>query len=154
VLEKLRRDLLTAADTIVRNHDSHLYGRGLRASYWGINGSIARTTFNLWAAWKLTGDEKYRQVAFDQVSYLYGRNPFGRSFVTGDGFMPPMHPHHRPSVGDDVVPPWPGHLLGGPQPAEMNWYDDQADASTNENCLNWDAALVFALAWFYEPQEG
>ena len=152
VVASLTADLVTAADRIVANHDAQGYGRGLRSYYWGCNGSLARLAFNLLMAQRLTGDKRYRDVLIDQLAYLYGRNPYGRSFVTGEGFNPPMFPHHRPSTADGIEAPWPGHLVGGGHPTELDWHDLMPDAPTNENAINWDAALVYALAAFYDPQ--
>lgn len=153
VLERLRSDLLIAADRLLEQHDRHAYGRSLRSHYWGVNGSVARSTMNLHAAYKLTDDDRYLNAAFDQLAYLYGRNPYERSFVTGDGHNPPQNPHHRPTVADDVKAPWPGHLVGGGHPGELDWVDVTEDASKNENAINWDAALAYALAVFYNPSE-
>ncbi|MFA5256753.1 MAG: glycoside hydrolase family 9 protein [Opitutales bacterium] len=151
VLARLRRDLIGAADAIVANHDAHAYGRGLSVYYWGCNGGVARTTMNLNAAYIISGDRKYLDAAFDQIAYLYGRNPFNRSFVSGDGINPPMFLHHRPSAGDGIEPPWPGHLSGGPTPAELDWFDITKSFRTNEIAINWDASLAYALSIFYDP---
>jgi len=151
LVESLRQDLILAADRAVQNHARHGYGRGLRGYYWGVNGSLARLTLNLLMAYRLTGDERYRDVALDQLAYLYGRNPYGRSFVTGDGHEPPRFPHHRPSAADGIEPPWPGHLVGGAHPGELDWHDVTEDPRTNENAINWDASLAYALAAFYDP---
>ena len=151
LVAKLRGDLLAAADRIVANHDSNGYGRGLRSYYWGCNGSVARTVLNLAVAHRLTNDARYTDVAIDQLAYLYGRNPYGRSFVTGEGHNPPKAPHHRPSVGDSIEAPWPGHLVGGGHPGELDWHDVWQDARTNENAINWDASLAYALATVYAP---
>jgi endoglucanase len=148
--ERLKKDLLGAADAIVDNASKHAYGRGLRVYYWGVNGAVARTSMNLHAAYLLTGDRKYLDVAYEQIAYLYGRNVFNRSFVTGDGLNPPLHPHHRPSEGDKMTNPWPGHLVGGANPTELDWSDTMASYSTNEFAINWDAALVYALSVFYK----
>jgi endoglucanase len=150
--ERLKKDLLGAADAILENDAHHAYGRGLRVYYWGVNGAVARTSMNLQAAYLLTGDAKYRNAAYDQIAYLYGRNPYSRSFVTGDGINPPMFPHHRPSAGDVIEQPWPGHLVGGPNPTELDWHDETGSFSTNENAINWDAALAYALSMFYMPE--
>lgn len=151
VVEGLEEDLVAAADRIVRTHDRHGYGRGLRSYYWGANGGVARTFLNLLMAERLTGERRYHEVAIDQLAYLYGRNPYARSFVTGDGHHPPMFPHHRPSVADGIVAPWPGHLVGGANPTELDWHDETEDPRTNENAINWDASLVYALAAVYDP---
>ena len=71
--------------------------------------------------------------------------------MTGEGHNPPMAPHHRPSVGDGIEAPWPGHLVGGGHPTELDWQDVWEDAPTNENAINWDASLVYALATLYAP---
>ena len=149
--EEISRDLIAAADRIVENRDSHPFARGLKRNYWGCNGSIARTAMNLMAAYRISGDDTYRNAAADQLSYLYGNNPFGRSFVTGEGHNPPMNPHHRPSAADGIRDPWPGHLIGGPHPTELDWYDVTEDPRTNETAINWDAALAYALASVYDP---
>ncbi|MBC2606489.1 glycoside hydrolase family 9 protein [Pelagicoccus albus] len=150
-LERLELDLLSAADVIVRNSAEHAYGRGIRAYQWGSSGVLARSVMTLHAAHELTGEQKYLDSAYDQISYLYGRNPFGRSFVTGDGFQPPQFPHHRPSEGDQVEKPWPGHVIGGANPGELDWFDETGSYRTNETAINWDAALSYALAVFYQP---
>ncbi len=149
--ERLKKDLFRAADAIVANRNSHGYGRGIRVNYWGCNGAVARTSLNLHAAYLISGDTKYLDAAYDQIAYLYGRNPFARSFVTGDGHKPPMYQHHRPSAADGIEPPWPGHLSGGANPRETDWFDETASYRTNENAINWDAALVYALSIFYRP---
>jgi len=65
--------------------------------------------------------------------------------------MPPLHPHDRRSGGDEVDPPWPGYLVGGPNPTARDWNDVLADARTNEFAINWNAALIYALAGFLPP---
>jgi endoglucanase len=87
----------------------------------------------------------------DALNYLFGRNPFGRSFVTGLGRNPPLHPHDRRSGSSNTGPPWPGYLVGGPWPKETNWSDEKSDFRTNEIAINWNGALIYALAAFVEP---
>ena len=83
--------------------------------------------------------------ALEQVAYLFGRNYYHRSQVTGLGIDPPLHPHHRPSGGDNVEAPWPGYLVGGGLHA-TGWSDTQSDFRTNEVAINWNAGLVYLLA--------
>ena len=59
-----------------------------------------------------------------------------------------MHPHDRRSAGDDVVDPWPGYLVGGPNPRATSWRDEQANYRVNEIAINWNTALIYALAAF------
>jgi endoglucanase len=66
--------------------------------------------------------------------------------VTGIGYRSPLYPHDRRSAADDVTDPWPGYLVGGPQRNARDWRDDQDDYRTNEIAINWNGALVYALA--------
>ena len=151
VLVKLvRSNLLAVADGIVQTAKSDGYERPLGSRYfWGCNGAVARQTVLLIAADRMTsGKSGYRAVSLDALNHLFGRNFYGRSFVTGIGFQPPMHPHDRRSAGDNVVDPWPGYLVGGPHPKATDWHDEQGDFKSNEIAINWNAALVYALAAF------
>jgi endoglucanase len=146
----VRSNLLATADGIVQTAKSDGYGRPLGSQYfWGCNGAVARQTVLLTAADRLSsGKGGYRAACLDALNHLFGRNCYGRSFVTGIGFQPPMHPHDRRSAADNVVDPWPGYLVGGPHPKATDWHDDQGDFKTNEIAINWNAALVYALAAF------
>jgi endoglucanase len=42
-----------------------------------------------------TGEARYRAGVVDAMDYLLGRNPLDRSFVSGYGARPMLHPHHR-----------------------------------------------------------
>ena len=115
--------------------------------YWGSNGSVARTSMVLDLASRLSGDPTYLDVAIDQLGFLFGRNHYNRSQVTGLGLAPPMSPHHRPSVADGNVDPFPGLLVGGGTTAS-NWVDDRTMYTVNEVAINWNAPLVYALSLF------
>jgi len=148
LVKLVRSNLLAMADAMVQtaNHDGYERPLGSRY-YWGCNGGVARQTLLLMAADRLSsGKGGYRATCLGAMNHLLGRNCFGRSFVTGIGFQPPLHPHDRRSGGDNVVDPWPGYLVGGPHPKADDWHDEQADFRTNEIAINWNAALVYALA--------
>jgi endoglucanase len=153
-IEALSTALMTQADNMVDAAERHPYGRDLdRLYYWGINGVIARTLISLEVASRMTGDAKYRIAGGYQLDHLFGRNYYSRSFVTGIGQNPPASPHHRPSVGDSVPAPWPGLLIGGPSDRSApliatTWKDESGDYESNEVAINWNAALVYALAAF------
>jgi endoglucanase len=141
-------NLLAVADDIVQTASRDGYERPLGSHYyWGCNGGVARQTLLLMAADRLSpGKRGYRAVCLDALNHLFGRNCYGRSFVTGIGFRPPMHPHDRRAGGGNVLNPWPGYLVGGPHPKAGDWHDEQGDYRTNEIAINWNAALVYALA--------
>lgn len=147
LLEKTRSELIAAADRICETAAAHGYQRPLGARYyWGCNGSVARQSLVLQAAFEVEPKAVYRQAIGQAVDHLLGRNFHGRSYVTGLGHHPPRYPHDRRSGGDTVPAPWPGYLVGGPHPKPANWEDAQKDYRTNEIAINWNGALVYALA--------
>ncbi|BET67837.1 glycoside hydrolase family 9 protein [Opitutales bacterium ASA1] len=147
LLALVRRNLVATADDIVATAAAHGYARPLGTFYnWGCNGSVARQAVMLHAAYRLSPKSGYIAAARDAVGHLLGRNIHGRSYVTGLGARPPMHPHDRRSGGDDVVAPWPGYLVGGPNPRAIDWFDEQPSYRTNEIAINWNGALIYALA--------
>jgi len=152
LLEDVRRDLLSTADAIVAKGNKDVYGRPLGGRYyWGCNGTVARQTLVLQVANRISPNPDYINTALDAVGHLFGRNYYGRSYVTGLGHRPPMNPHDRRSGADDIREPWPGYIVGGGHSA-TGWKDVQADYRTNEIAINWQAALVYALAGFTNVQ--
>jgi endoglucanase len=147
LLALVRRNLVATADDIVATGAAHGYGRPLGTFYnWGCNGSVARQAVVLHAAHRVSPKSEYIAAARDAVGHLLGRNVHGRSYVTGLGARPPLHPHDRRSGGDDVEAPWPGYLVGGPNPRAIDWLDEEPSYRTNEIAINWNGALIYALA--------
>lgn len=161
-LAAAQQAVITSAKSLANVASEHSYGRSLGSMYyWGVNGVLARTALNLLVANQIAPDKVYLDAAAQQVDHLFGRNPFGRTMVTGLGFLPARDPHHRPSQGDGLTEPWPGLLVGGPNsqsetaksvgaPPGLAWYDSSADYYVNEVAINWNTALAYALAGFYE----
>jgi endoglucanase len=153
LLETLKRSIRAAADALVGARDQDGYGRCLGGSYyWGCNGGVARSSLTLDIANALFPKAAYLDTAMDQLGYLYGRNVYARSQVTGEGLNPPLHPHHRPSGSGEGPHPWPGLLVGGGWPRADSWNDVQSDFRTNEVAINWNSALVYNLALFAAPR--
>ena len=147
LLAEVRKNIVATADRIVATARADGYGRPLGdIYYWGGNGCVARQTMNLETAYRISGDKAFRAAMLDALHYLFGRNVHGRSYVTGLGFEPPMNPHDRRSASDGIIPPWPGYLVGGPNPGAADWHDDERDFRTNEIAINWNSALIYALA--------
>lgn len=149
LVAQVRKNLLAVADGIVKTANSHGYARPLgNLYYWGCNGAVARQAILLYAAYRLSRKQEYLHTILDALNHLFGRNYYGRSFVTGLGHQPPMHPHDRRSGGDKVDAPWPGYLIGGGHPTAKDWKDEQADYRTNEIAINWNGALIYAMSAF------
>lgn len=155
LVAQVRAGLIAAADEIVATGAADGYGRPLGSRYyWGCNGSVARQSLVLQGAYRLTAEEAYRWSMLDGLNHLLGRNYYGRSFITGLGERPPGFPHDRRSEGDDVDAPWPGYLIGGPHPRATSWNDVAEDYRTNEIAINWNGALIYALAAFLDAPTG
>jgi endoglucanase len=104
---------------------------------------------NLQVAHKLSAKPEYLNAASDAIAHLFGRNYYNRSYVTGLGLDPAMNPHDRRCGADGIEQPWPGYVVGGGHSA-TGWHDTQGDYRTNEIAINWQAALVYALAGFVD----
>lgn len=145
----IKNSIVSTAYTIAKTAQNHGYGRTLGTNYyWGCNGTVARQTMILQIANQLSPNNDYVNASLDALSFLFGRNYYNRSFVTGVGINPPKNPHHRPSGGDSVSEPWPGYLIGGGWPNATDWKDNQDSYETNEIAINWNGALIYALAGF------
>ncbi|MCR4603559.1 MAG: glycoside hydrolase family 9 protein [Prevotella sp.] len=112
---------------------------------------------------QLQGTSKYRPYALQNADYLLGRNATGYCFVTGFGDQPAMNPHHRISAADQVEAPFPGMLVGGPNPGQQDkngaeftypsnhpdesYADHSGSYASNEIAINWNASLVALLCW-------
>ena len=112
---------------------------------------------------KVLATDKYRRYALQNADYLLGRNATGYCYVTGFGDKSPMHPHHRPSASDGIDAPFPGMLVGGPNPGQQDkhefstpypsnypdesYLDITESYASNEVAINWNASLVAFLSW-------
>lgn len=156
VQQEIRLEALNAADEIVNRVLLNGYRVPLSTEnyIWGSNALVANYGMMLRLAHRISPQPKYVNAAQDSLHYLLGRNTFNSSFVTQVGKRWPMNPHHRPSEADDVLEPWPGMLIGGPnaqnanekRPPARQWDDVKQSFTTNEVAINWNAPLVFLLA--------
>lgn len=123
---------------------------------WASAKTALAIAMHLLLADRLTPDRTFLPAAVDQLHWVLGRNPLGRSFVTGIGERPPLHPHHRlvAAVGKMI----PGMLVGGPNqkaedgiaPANLgprSYVDEQPAYSVNEPAIDYNAPLVFVSGW-------
>jgi len=147
LVAQIKTDVIAIADSIVAQAQKDVYGRPLLRYYWGCNGTIARQVINLQVANRISPKAEYIETALDAVAHLFGRNVYNRSYVTGLGHNPPLFPHDRRSGADNVAAPWPGYLVGGGHNA-TGWLDEQKSFATNEIAINWQGALIYALAGF------
>lgn len=150
-------------DKMYKHYENNIFRVSMGANssdfVWGSNASAANQGIMFIIAYKKTNDPKYLNAATGLVDYLLGKNPTGYCYVTGFGIKPPMHIHHRPSIGDTIEAPVPGFMAGGPHngkqdqcvgyPSNYNakcYLDAVCSYSTNEIAINWNAPLVYLLA--------
>jgi hypothetical protein len=157
--ETIRQQLIGMADRYLDKIGSNAFhtviGESRSDFIWGSNSVAANQGMLLVNAWLQTRDKKYLEPALANLDYLLGRNATGYCFVTGVGTYSTMHPHHRPSIADGIVPPVPGLMAGGPNPGQQDHqhyafsdpetsYTDQDGAyASNEIAINWNAPLVY-----------
>ena len=129
---------------------------------WGSNSVLLNQALMLVQGYRLGGDRRQLDAAQAALDVVLGRNPLGRSMVTGFGSAPPLHPHHRPSEADGVAAPVPGFLVGGPNPGQQDaqgcpvpyaskaparsYLDHFCSYASNEVAINWNAPLVYVSA--------
>ena len=156
VQQEIRHEALKNADEIVARVLLNGYRVPLTTEnyIWGSNALVANYGMILRLANRISPKPEYANTAQDSLHYLFGRNTFNTSYVTHVGSRWPMNPHHRPSEADDVLEPWPGMMIGGPnaqdakdkRPPARQWNDIKQSFTTNEVAINWNAPLVFLLA--------
>ena len=155
------------ADRLAREWKHSAYGVAMDSPdfVWGSNANALNRAVVLIAAYRLTRQNVYLDAAQSQLDYVLGRNPLGRSFVTGFGARPPLHIHHRVSASDGIDAPVPGWLAGGANPGQQDHHDGGSCAepypstlpalsyldatcayASNEVAINWNAPLVYVLA--------
>ncbi len=160
-ITKTTSSIIDSADDFLEKMNSTPYQIYLDKFHWGSNSIIACIATNLCYAHMITGEQKYLYAVISNIDYIFGKNAVGYSFVTGLGTKPPMFIHHRTSGADSIEAPIPGLLAGGPNVEQQDkeyltyssklpaksYMDVEASYASNENCINWNAPLVFILGY-------
>jgi endoglucanase len=163
----LKHNVLVYADTMLKAQDRDGYCPLIEGDYpWGSNGTILNNMLLIGVAYNISGDANYLNSMRMSMDYILGRNTLNKSFVSGYGTYPMLHPHHRFWANDPAngyPPPPPGAVSGGPNfkpddPAantanlmslspSKRYLDDILSYTTNEVAINWNAALVWVAAY-------
>lgn len=170
---KVRQTFLSYADKTVKDIAADGYGCSLTMDEftWSSNRVAAAKANMLALAYQLQPKQEYVFGALDQIHYIFGRNTNGKSYLTGAGVNPPLHPHNRmhETLGAYV----PGMLVGGPNnwpggdgmqvktvtenpkiPPSKVYFDMLDSYSTNEYAIDYTAPLTYILAYFSQPSDG
>lgn len=166
--EQMHQQLIAYCDMAIKDVGTSSFqspfGNKAQDFGWGcLAENCCCQAFLLLYADQLTGTTKYRRYALQDADYLLGRNATGYCFVTGFGDKSPMNPHHRISAADDIAAPFPGMLVGGPNPGQQDkgdgslvypsnypdesYLDEMPSYASNEIAINWNASLVAFLCW-------
>lgn len=166
-LEVVRDSILGVADNSVYLVNVTGFGVPIHTIhyYWGSNGLIANTGMVLAAAYDFTGDVAYLEATREATDYLFGRNPLGRSYVTGYGEFATQTPTSTwcANAVDFSMPPIPpGYLTGGANRLPVDpfavdalvgcvgatcYLDHIRSYSTNEPAIGMNAGLVWVASF-------
>lgn len=151
--------LTAMADSLVEARAHSAYGIVMGASStdfgWGSNAVAANQGMALLVAYTVTKNRSYLDAALSNLDYLLGRNPLNLCFVTGYGVQSPRNIHHRITGSDGIDEPFPGLLVGGPNPKRedrlpypstlpaLAYLDDEKSFASNEICINWNAPVAY-----------
>jgi endoglucanase len=164
---QIEDSILEYADELLAIQRADGYGVPLDGDYvWGSNGLVLNNLILLSTAYDLTGEAEYLAAVRSGMDYIMGRNALNKSFVSGYGEYPLLHPHHRfwaniPSEG--YPPPPPGAVSGGPnadptdpdaldagllnEAPALRYIDAIGSYSTNEITINWNAPFAWVATY-------
>jgi len=155
---------LTCVNELRDNAGVDSYGSSIIDEYtWGSNMNICNNGIMMLMAGDIFGDDGYTEAAGQQLDYIFGVNTCSYCFVTGEGTLSPVAPHHRPSQFLEKT--MPGMLVGGPDsnledpfaktvlkdysPAHR-YIDNAQSYSCNEITIYWNSALIYLMAGLAE----
>ena len=126
---------------------------------------------------ELSGKTTYQALAQEQIDFLFGRNPWGMSFMIGAGDRWPLHSHYLDGAGDASAPiEVLGAWVGGPvkasvynyqkitlsgqdvfaqfQSSKAVYHDDLQDYVTNEPGIALNSVGVLLMAELERSSQG
>jgi endoglucanase len=164
--EILEEGILRLADELLEEARANPYGIPVSRFEWGSNSDVLNTAIVEIVAHDITEEPKYLDAAAMFTDYIFGRNATGYCFVSGYGTRSSGNFHHRLLMADTNRETFPGYLAGGPNGYMQDrssvesagaaypdtheakaYLDDPSSYASNEICINWNAPLVFVLAY-------
>ncbi|MBN1260655.1 MAG: glycoside hydrolase family 9 protein [Anaerolineae bacterium] len=169
-IEKAQAAIVELADWYLAVLNQQGYRMPILTFEWGSNSALLNNMIIMGLAYDFSGEPRFLDGMIESLDYVLGRNPLGKSYVSGYGADPAAHPHHRfwansPENGWPAPPP--GVIAGGPNenandpaanaanlrdlaPAKR-YVDDIGSYSTNEVAINWNAPLAWVTAFLDAP---
>ncbi|MBN1299699.1 MAG: glycoside hydrolase family 9 protein [Melioribacteraceae bacterium] len=147
---------------------SNLFGTAVDF-YWGSNHTTSGIALKV-LLWKsITGKNDFDKLAFDQLDYILGKNPWGVSFIANTGHKFSANFHHQVSFLKKII--LPGGFAAGPvkkeiitrynipyetvdnlhefQTDEAYYRDDRMDYITNEPTIIANATGILLFGSIY-----
>ena len=168
-LGSVKKSVIQAAGDYLLIQRDHPYGVAYAPANnmwdWGSNSILLNNLVVIGAGYRLTGDHRYRDGLLTGIDYVLGRNALNQSYVTGYGEVSSQNEHSRWYAHelDPALPnPPAGTLAGGANSsiqdpyaqskltgcvAQFCYIDDIQSWSTNEEAINWNAALARVSAY-------
>jgi endoglucanase len=149
--DNIQAKLLARADRILQKVKQSTYHLANDRFIWGSNKMTLQEGITLAYAYKITSDRQYLDAARDQLHFIFGRNPFHQTFVTGVGTNPVQNVNHLFARAKKIRIP--GLLVGGPNngaqdgiaPKDrgvLSYIDSEQSYATNEYAVDYNAALI------------
>jgi len=117
--KKARSDLIAAADWYIRKARENPFRAPVHQHIgflgWGTFARSTRATLPLLQAYRLTGDARYLEWAWQTPNTQLGANPQSLSYITGIGMRSPLYPLSKLSQFLDSETPLQGLPVHGPQ---------------------------------------
>lgn len=150
----LKQRIIGWASNMATSIEDDVYSAGLSAYAKGSNQEIAERANALLVAYRISGQERFRDMASRSVAYLFGVNPLGMTFVTGIGDHAVQHPTHRWMQASGKVVP--GYMVSGPNNTAsdgvtpkglegLSYVDDAKASAVNESTLLDNVGLAYLL---------
>lgn len=154
IRQDIKSKLLARADRLLQQTQTSAFNVANDRIIWGFNKMTAEEGITLAHAWKLTGERQYLEGSLDQLDFIFGKNPFNLSFVTGVGQHSVQNPVHI--FGRSVNRTLPGLMVGGPNTLAqdgiapkakglMSYVDNERAYSVNEYAIDYNASLIGLL---------
>ena len=119
--------------------------------FWGGNMYVVDKAMMMLLANDIEPSNILVDGAYEQLSYLLGKNSIHQSFITGYGVNSPKNIHHRIAESRNVL--LKGALVGGPDdaievdlPPAKKYWDESHLYTTNEVAIYYNSPLVFVLS--------
>ena len=167
--QNARSLITTMAEVFSNNVANEAYGTPFSVTRypWGSNSNVVSNMIVMALANDFSCGDVFADSLLQSADYLFGRNPLGKSYVSGYGEAALQNPHHRfwANAANSAFPIVPaGALSGGPNsaiedpisaslfgcPAQRCYVDDIEAYSVNEVAINWNASLAWITAYLDE----